>query len=120
MQNFNLKFKIIVLFSLITIVFISSVFLGYKTKNRQIVENRAENLTSVCSSEVENSCEFYQQCVEGACIRKENWASELTPIQILAIYNRLKMDLGIDVPLLLDKERVSKLQDLGINFQFIN
>ncbi len=59
-------------------------------------------------------CQFYESCTNSFCQYNPNWSNDLTPVQALVIYDRLKTDVGIDIPLILDKDRISKLQDGGI------
>lgn len=69
---------------------------------------------NVRTDSVTSGCDFYENCINNFCQFNSGWSESLTPTQAAAIYQRLKSDLGIDIPLILDKERVDKLQDAGI------
>ncbi len=68
-----------------------------------------------CEPTDESSCDFYQKCnFAKRCQYDQEWPTRLTPEQALAIYQRLKTELGIDIPLILDKDRLDKLQDAAL------
>ncbi|MBI3379323.1 hypothetical protein HY029_01050 [Candidatus Gottesmanbacteria bacterium] len=63
------------------------------------------------SADAAPSCEFYEKCSENFCQYNQNWGEDISPLQVLAIYNRLKSDLGIDFSFLFDKDRINSLQN---------
>ncbi|MBI3379322.1 hypothetical protein HY029_01045 [Candidatus Gottesmanbacteria bacterium] len=96
----------------------SSVF---KTRaDEEVTPTPGKRCNVDTSADAAPSCEFYEKCLENFCQYNSNWGGDISPLQVLAIYDRLKTDLGFEIPLLLDKERISRLTDLEIATNFDN